>query len=549
MPHREHRYMSQLRQQLIDGRCSRREFLRTATLLGLSAASAYSFANQVVRIKGARAASDELPKGGTLKISMAVQELKDPHTYEWSQHNIAQQVIQFLTRTGHDNITRPLLAESWEVSDDLTQWTFRLRPEVTWRNGRRFTADDAIWNLRRILDPQTGSSGLGLMKSYMLNQVEKDGEKTTELWDVNAIERIDAHTFRLNLKGPQLAVPEHLFHYTMLMMDPEDDGSFGVGSNGTGPFELVEHTIGELAVLRSRSDYWGDQAHLDELRYIDLGEDPSAQIAALQSRQVHGLYQTDASQLDVLQQMEHVRIYDATTASTAVARMKVTQKPFDDPRVRNALKLSVDCQKVLDVAHRGLGLPGEHHHVCPIHPEYAELPKVQRDVSRARELLSEVGYPDGVDLEITCKTTPAWELDAVQAMVEQWREAGIRVKINNIPSAAFWDVWDKVPFGLTEWSHRPLGTMVLALAYRTGVPWNESDYSDPEFDRLLTEAEGTLDVEARREIMAKLERILQEDGPIVQPLWRARFTAYDKSVKGFTMHPTNYIFAEQLAIT
>jgi len=108
---------------------------------------------------------------------------------------------------------------------------------------------------------------------------------------------------------------------------------------------------------------------------------------------------------------------------------------------------------------------------------------------------------------------------------------------------------DQVPFGFTGWTHRPLGTMVLGLAYRTGVPWNEAKYSNKDFDNLLTTAEGTLDVAKRREIMAKLEAILQDDGPIVQPLWRSVFTFMDKRVQGFKMHPTQYIFGNQLGIT
>ena len=118
-----------------------------------------------------------------------------------------------------------------------------------------------------------------------------------------------------------------------------------------------------------------------------------------------------------------------------------------------------------------------------------------------------------------------------------WKDAGIRVKINNMPSTQFWEVWTKVPFGFTGWTHRPLGTMVLGLAYRTGVPWNEAKYSNKDFDSLLTTAEGTLDVPKRREIMAKLEAILQDDGPIVQPLWRSVFTFMAKRVQGFKMHP------------
>jgi ABC-type transport system substrate-binding protein len=83
--------------------------------------------------------------------------------------------------------------------------------------------------------------------------------------------------------------------------------------------------------------------------------------------------------------------------------------------------------------------------------------------------------------------------------------------------AQYWDVWTKAPLSLTSWTHRPLAVMVLGLAYRTGVPWNESSYANPEFDAALTEAESTLDVEARRVKMEKVEKILQDDAVMVQP--------------------------------
>jgi len=166
----------------------------------------------------------------------------------------------------------------------------------------------------------------------------------------------------------------------------------------------------------------------------------------------------------------------------------------------------------------------------------------------AKKILADAGFPDGIDVEINCKPDPSWEQAAVEAMAEQWKAAGIRAKINVLPSNKFWEVWDKVPFGFTEWTHRPLGFMVLALAYRTGVPWNESAYSNKQFDELLSKAEGTLDVDKRREIIGELQKIMQEDGPITQPLWRSVYAGYDKRVKGFDIHPTLYIFGDTLAI-
>jgi peptide/nickel transport system substrate-binding protein len=177
-----------------------------------------------------------------------------------------------------------------------------------------------------------------------------------------------------------------------------------------------------------------------------------------------------------------------------------------------------------------------------------KLPFMSRDLEAAKKLLTEAGYPDGIDTEITCKPDPAYELTAVESMVEQWKDAGIRCRINVLPSTKYWEVWDKVPFGFTTWAHRPLGFMTLALAYRTGVPWNETHYSNAKFDEILTKAEGTLDIDKRRELMGELEVIMQEDGPIAQPLWRSNYGAYDKRAKNINLHPTGFIFAEDLAI-
>jgi peptide/nickel transport system substrate-binding protein len=553
----EHVLIPTLKRQLVDRLIDRREFLRYASLLGLSATAAHAFVRKVTGEPFvAPAAAQTLPKGGTLRIGMRCQDLKSPHTYSWVESsNSARQVLDYLTITGVDNVTRPGLVEKWEASPDLKTWTLKLR-HVKWHNGRQLTADDVVWNIKRVLDPKTGSSVLGLMKGFLLEEYEtgeKDdkgnAKKSTRLWDANAIQKVDAYTVRLNGKTAQLAVPEQLFHYPFLILDPADNGEFKVGSNGTGAFTLVENEVGRRQVFKARKEpYWGGGPYLDELQFIDLGDDAAAAVSALASKQVDGLYGSDIVQLDALQKLPHTQMYQVTTAYTATARVQPV-KPFDDKRVRQALRYAIDSNAILQIAHKGLGQAGEHHHVSPVHPEYAKLPPFQRDVAKAKKLLADAGYPSGIDTEIVARPQPAWELLAVQAMVEQWKEAGIRVKINVLPSTQFWEVWTKVPFGFTTWAHRPLGVMSLALAYRTGVPWNESKYSNPDFDRILTMAEGTIDVNSRRELMTQLERILQDDGPIVQPVWRAIFTFMDKRVQGFKVHPTLYIFGNQLAIS
>jgi peptide/nickel transport system substrate-binding protein len=534
----------------------RRDFLRTVTLLGMSAPAAYALAGRITGealVPAARAAATP-KKGGNLRIIMRVVAVDNPPTFSWiTDSNMVRQCNEYLTRTGADNITRPYLAESWKPSDDLKSWTLSLRKDVKWSNGDPFVAEHAIWNLQHWLDEKTGSSVLGLFKGFMLKEVDK-GEKDDKgqpkkslvLWDANAIEKVDDHTIRLNGQSPQLAIPENLFHYPALILHPKDNGKFGPGSPGTGAFDMASIEVGKRCELKARSSYWGKGPFLESVTFIDTGDDPAAALAALAAGQGDTMYNPPISILDQVKALKNQKVYTVNTGDTGVARMKQGVKPFDDPKVRKAMRLAIDPKAILKIAHRGLGAPGEHHHVAPIHPEYAKLPVWKRDVKEAKKLLAEAGHPNGIEVEIAYKKDPDWEAKAVEAMAQMWKDAGITVKLNLMPSAAYWDNWTKVPFGFTSWAHRPLGVMVLGLAYRTGVPWNESDYSNPKFDELLTKAEGIVDVDKRREVMVELEKIMQEDGPIVQPLWRALWAPMDKSFEGFEAHPTQYIFCEEI---
>jgi peptide/nickel transport system substrate-binding protein len=245
-----------------------------------------------------------------------------------------------------------------------------------------------------------------------------------------------------------------------------------------------------------------------------------------------------------VQKLANIQVYQSATAQTGVARMQPIHDQWRDPRVRKAMRLGVDTEKVLQVAYLGLGVPGEHHHVSQVHPEYYKLPFMQRDVEGARKLLADAGFPNGFEAELVCIKDPDWESKACNVMAEQWKDIGVTINVNVLPAAQYWEIWNANtnPFAFTAWTHRPLGVMVLGLAYRTGVPWNESFWSNAKFDEMLSKAEGILDPKARSEVVKDIEILMQEEGPIVQPLWRSVFSAMDKKVKGYEAHPTLYIF-------
>ena len=548
---RVHPGVKEMEKSLAEGKCSRREFLRTTTLLGISVTTAYGLASAIL-------GKDILPglistahagqkKGGVLKFGMVVQEMADPATYSWTEKSVvARHIIEYLVETGPDNVTRPSLAESWEASDDLKTWTFHLRKGVKWSNGDDFNADDVVFNFTRWLDPKTGSSNTGLFNAMMEETGMKDEKGNPKKRIIkNAVEKVDDHTVKLNLNAPVLSIPENLYNYPTAIVHrnfEKEGGDFSKNPVGTGPYALAEFKVGEIAVLKKRKEpYWGGEVFLDEIRFVDLGSDAGAYLAAIASKQVDALYELDLTTLQAAKNIPGINVVSIPSTQTGIIRMKVNKKPFDDIRVRKAVQKCCDVKRQLAIAHQGLGIIGEHHHVATIHPEYFKLPPVKQDIAGAKKLLKEAGYPDG--LEITCNvgnTNGTWEQDSVAILKEDAAKAGINIKMNVMPSAQYWDVWTKAPMSLTSWTHRPLAVMVLGLAYRAGVPWNESSYNNPAFDAALDEAEATLDVEDRRAKMEKVEKILQDDAVLVQPFFRSVFTATLENVVGFEMHPTRY---------
>jgi peptide/nickel transport system substrate-binding protein len=543
---KEHYFIPKLKELFAEGQIDRREFLRSSTLLGLSAAAAYAFVGKVTGEGLVAPARAETPKdGGTLRCSMRVQEMADPAVYDWiPKSNVARQFVEYVTITGADNVTRPYLAESWEASDDLQTWTFKLRQGIKWSNGDDFVADHVAFNVKRWLDSNTGSSIQALLSPLT---VEKEGKREEA---PGAVEVVDSHTLRLNLNKPELAIPEAFFHYPAPICHPDSvvDGKMDISAKpiGTGPFSLEEFRVGEVAKLRRNKAYWGGPEnvsggpYLEEIHYFDHGDDPAAHIAALASGQVDLLEELNINQLDLVEKLPGVKLFEVVTAQTAVARFQVDQAPFTDQRVRRAFQLSIDHDKMLQIAYRGLGQVAEDHHVCPIHPEYAELPKLIQNHEEAKKLLAEAGHPDGITIAMDVNNDEPWEVAAAQAMVDMVKPAGITLELKIQPGAQFWEIWDKTPFGLTGWTHRPLGVMVLNLAYRTGGVWNESHFSNADFDTALDAAGGVLDPRERSKHVKVCEKILQDAAVISQPLWRSVFTAGHERVKGFLMHPTEY---------
>jgi peptide/nickel transport system substrate-binding protein len=307
-------------------------------------------------------------------------------------------------------------------------------------------------------------------------------------------------------------------------------------------------------VLKARKDYWKKGAdgqplpYMDGMEFIDMGTEMAPQIAAITAGEVDMVDLGDVAGVDVYQALSkdpNINMIPVTSASTRVLRMRVDLKPWDDNKVRTALKICQHHEKLLSLVYFNEGLQGQDFHVYQLHPEYCEKPIPKYDPQRAKQLLKEAGYANGIDVNLAVGTWP----DVVryaEVLKQDAAPAGFRINIQTMPTSQYWEKWTEVDLGITPWMHRPIGTMVLNLAYIADdagkpVPWNETRWSDPEFSKLLKEANGLINVDERRKVFCKLEDIQQQRGSIGIPYWRNAWYCLRKNIKNVSGVPSLYI--------
>lgn len=506
---------------------SRREFMGMASALGMSAAAVYGFAGVT---PPARAQS--VKRGGTFTFDTPLQELKDPQTFSWIEgSNVSRDICEYLTQYGADNVVKPYLSERWKVSDDGKTVDFFLRKGIKWSNGDDFTSEDVLHNFERWrVDGNTSPNNGEWNKASGLDSVEAVGK----------------HQIRLHLAAADVTVPHRLYAYpTQIVHRSFDDTGADLTKSGigTGAFKLAHYRTSDSAKIVRREGYWGGpeqegDAYLDAVEFVDLGEDPQASISAFVSGQTDWIYKITPKQLEVVRNLPDIQILETVTSQTPVIRFNIKET---DPRVRQAIQLAANNSEMLKIAYAGLGETAEDHHSSPIQADYYDLGfRPKQDLAKARELWEAAGMK-GKSIDLTTGNTQGdWEQNTCEVLQQQCRKAGIDINLNVLPQAKYWEVWDKSVFGLTFWTSRPLVTMLYKLAYKSGVPWNESHFSSQKFDDALAAAAASPDAKAASQHIKVCEEELLNNFVMVQPYWTTLYTGGKNRVKNFQRHPAEF---------
>ena len=508
---------------------SRREFISTASAFGATAVTAYA----MLGMNAPARADGHAKAGGTMRFQMEVRALKDPRTYDWSQiANVSRGWLEYLVQFNNDATFTPKLLEGWEISEDATAYTLKVRQGVKWNDGSDFTAEDVARNIEGWADANVEGNSMAARFAVLTNP---DTKKAID----GAIEVVDSHTIKLNLPRADITLIPGIADYPAAVTHKDYNFETAVEKPlGTGPYvpESIEVGVKAVLVKNTGHTWWndGNGAWLDRIEFIDYGQEPAAWLAAAESDEVDSTYSIEGEFIDIFTTLGGWKKADIDTASTIVIRPNQNNKPYDDVRVRRAIQLATDNNVLLELGIASLGIVANNTHVGPMHPEYVDIGPAEYNPEEARKLMEGAGQMDFEHELISIDA--GYRKDTTDAVADQLRKAGFKVKRTVLPGSTFWNDWAKYPFSSTNWNQRPLGVQVLALAYRSGEAWNETGFNNKEFDDTLTQALAIADVEKRKAVMKRLEEIMRDQGVTIQPYWRTLSNFSKESVGGTDHH-------------
>ena len=483
-----------------------RIFLGVVSGLLLSASLAWAESNGVFRQahevgSGAASNLDPISKGRVFQIT--------------------EKIMSRLVRPDMDGRPSPDLAVSWSANADATEWTLELRGGVTFHDGSTFGSEDVVYSLERVLDP------------------EMDSPARAAIAMISKVEAVDKDTVKLTLNNSFADLPLLLMDYRLRMI-PEGSGD-GIATTGigTGPFRLVSFDAEGVTRLEANKDYYEGPPGVAEMEIIGI-PDAQARLQALLGGQIDMERGITSQQSVLLKGSDKFNIQTIPTGNWRGLVFRTDVAPFEDPRVRLALRLAADRQGMVDLVMGGGAVVACDTPVGPRDQYRADIDCAQ-DIERAKALLAEAGHLNGLDIDLHVATIESTWPVLAEVYQKQVAAAGIRVNIVQVPSDGFWnDVWMQKDAVTTRWNERP-ADQALNEIYLSTAKWNESFYKDADFDAMLSKARQELDFDARRALYVKAQEHLYKTAGTLIPYHVTRLVGTSSRVKNLDAVQVNAV--------
>jgi peptide/nickel transport system substrate-binding protein len=522
--------------ELVAGRIDRRAFLRHGTVLGLSAPLLLGVLGETAMPRAAQAAESS----ATVRVAQTVPAgAIDPVTVADSGGLIMLcQTGEYLTLSGGDLRLRPVLAESWKPNKDGSVWTFKLRPGVKFQNGKPMNADAVVTTMDRLADPKNASNAL----SAFAGVLSKGGTK-----------KVDDLTVEFHLDAPNGNFPYYVSsdNYNAIILPADYAGDFEKNFIGTGPFKLEKYTPKVGASFVRNEEYWGRKA-LPARTEFTFYADIQPQILALQGRQVDVIVQVPVLQGMALLNDPKVELLSLRSSAHTQVHMRTDLAPFTDKRVRRAVALCLDRKALIKGLFRGRADIGNDSPFAPVYPSTdTNVPQRHKDIAEAKQLMAAAGHGDGFKVKLT--TEKFIEIpDYVVIIQNAVKPIGIEIDLNIESQDAYYGKavfgqsdWLDSIMGATDYGHRGVPNVLLTAPLTSGGTWNSARFKNKEYDGLVSQYIGALDLGSQRAVAGKIQRLLLDETPIIFSYFYNFLTATAKNLKGVESTAMSHIFLDR----
>ena len=541
--------------ELFGNKVDRRTFIQRASLFGLST----SMIGTALALAGCGSTSttSTTKVGGRLRIGIIPPPAHDiePHTFaDQGALETGSIAGEHLIRSAANLKLVPELAVSWTPNQDASVWTVKLRPNVKFQTGQTMTADDIVATYERLVSPTSGSQALSAFKGVL-----SPGGTT----------KVDDLTLKFQLDSPTASFPYLLSSTTyqsIVLPASYQLGTFTAKPQTTGAFRLTSYTPGVGAKYERYTDWWGGRAPLDGVDVTYYADTAAAAAdAALLSGTIDLIGQIQLATDRSLFNNSKVQIFGGRGATHREVPMRVdSDNPLKDPRVRQAIALTLDRPAIVKTLFSQYADIGNDTPWAPVYPSSVAAPDVpqrQQDINKAKQLMAAAGVSNGFSIKLTTEQTG--EIPQLAQIIQQSVKAiSIDMKLEILTSDAYFagsqtgppsgwgnTPWLNTPINITDWGHRSVPNVFLTAALETSGVWNAAHYSNPQFDAAAKSFIGAISIDDQRKYAKQAETILLADTPVIFPYFYNYLAAGSKSVQNYYADPQGTVFVSHVSLS